>query len=382
MGESNTDDECFASAMNAALGRYNEFIDVRDPEVFATWHHTPGLRCLVCKHPVTAYRSRSHNPFVRHGKGAAAQRSSAAARSAHETFLHYRLKYWVRDQLRACGSTDAEVEVSIGDRRPDVFGNIAGRGYAVEIQWSPLDYLEARTRTHELKAAGAENVLWLTRSCNWVELLPALGIKNFDPPRNHYRAHTGYLARGRRGGLYVTEISVQDVLAQWAAGDVAWAYRDHYKAGWATVSDWEQHTKQQAAVIADQNRKLEAATTLISDQAHELETAKQQKQRLEDQRDELLDDKSLTQRRIETLRQSQVQASRTHTRELEAASKRAQELVGQGEQLQAKYRAALGQIKMLRDELASLKRALALLRPAAVLLVISCLVLGVFAWLT
>ncbi|MFG3621493.1 hypothetical protein [Nocardia sp. NPDC047654] len=77
MSDTYSGGECTAVEMNAALGRYNEFIDIRIPEKFDTWHGTPGLRCLVCRHPVVVYRSRAHNPFVRHHKGQAATRNAA-----------------------------------------------------------------------------------------------------------------------------------------------------------------------------------------------------------------------------------------------------------------------------------------------------------------
>ncbi|MGW5137557.1 hypothetical protein ACWEPH_00600 [Nocardia beijingensis] len=108
--------KCTGVEMNAALGRYNKFIDIRIPEKFDTWHGTSGLRCLVCRYPVV-YRSRARNPFVRHRKGQAATRNPVAAKTSRETFLHQRLKYWVRDELRNRGVSDAEVETPLGNRR-------------------------------------------------------------------------------------------------------------------------------------------------------------------------------------------------------------------------------------------------------------------------
>lgn len=261
MTESNALHECFASEMNAALGRYDEYIDIRNPKVFATWQRTPGLRCLVCRHPVTVYRSRAKNPFVRHQIGTAAARDSQATKNARETFLHYRLKYWVAAELKSHGSIDTRVEAHLDTRTPDVFGHINGRGFAVEVQYSALARPVAEARTRDLLATGADEVLWLTRPCSWAEKLPVLGIRSFNPDDNDYWAHTGFLAYLPQRGLSVAHVSVRAAIRDWVNGELAWAHQDHEKAGWATVTDWKQHTKAQAEEIATKKRQLADALT-------------------------------------------------------------------------------------------------------------------------
>ncbi len=255
------DTACYAKGMDAALGRYDEFIDVRNPDTFNAWRSTPGLRCLVCRHPVEAYHSSGQRPFVRHGKGHGATASPGEKRSATETFLHFRLKHWVCGELQAHGSADARVETRLAHRTPDVFGHIDGRGYAVEVQWSPLTYTEAAARTRDLFAAGADEVLWLTRTCSWIEKLPALGIKSFQGTGEDYQAHTGALTHRPQSGLQParTPVSIRRALHAWTAGELAWAYQDHKKAGWATVTDWKLHTRAQADEILQRKRQLFAA---------------------------------------------------------------------------------------------------------------------------
>ncbi|MFB8001526.1 competence protein CoiA family protein [Nocardia sp. NPDC056000] len=259
MDESSTAEQCFALEMTAALGRYDEFIDIAVEENFATWHKTAGLVCLVCRHPVVVYRSQAHNPFVRHSSGHGVDVSAKVRKAAGETFQHLRFKYWVRDELRARGVA-AEIEVWQDGRRPDVFGTRDGRGYAVEIQWSPLTVEEARARTVHHRGAGADEVVWLTRSCTWVEQLPALGIKSFTPAAGgHYFAHTGYLRHGRRAELRVEPVAVRQFFDAWLAGELAWGYRETEKAGWATVTDWTAYTAEQAENIEQMRRRVEVA---------------------------------------------------------------------------------------------------------------------------
>ncbi|WP_280435376.1 hypothetical protein [Nocardia carnea] len=252
---------CYATGMDTALGRYDELIDVRNSDTFNAWRNTPGLRCLVCRHPVEAYHSSRQRPYVRHGKGHAATGSPRQRKTADETFLHFKLKYWVCAELQVHGSSDAHVETRLERRTPDVFGHIDGRGYAVEVQWSPLAHAEALARTRDLLAAGADEVLWLTRTCAWAEKLPVLGVKSFRVAGDDYEAHTGYLAHRPRLGLRPAPISIRHALRSWTAGELVWAHQDHKKAGWATVTDWKLHTRAQADEILQRKRQLSAALT-------------------------------------------------------------------------------------------------------------------------
>ncbi|MFE3758025.1 hypothetical protein ACFXO9_27285 [Nocardia tengchongensis] len=269
--------------MTAALGPYGEYIDIRGEDVFQVWQKRAGLRCLVCGRPAEIYHSSVKNPFVRHGKGYGPNGTAAQRRSARETFLHYRFKYWVRDELRACGVA-AEVEVDLGARRPDVFGSTSnGRSYAVEVQWSDLDYEGAALRTAEQQTAGVHEVVWLTRNCDWVSRLPALGIASFTPTGSDYRAHTGFLTYDPGIGMAVTEVSVREVLKRWVAGELAWANKDHTQAGWATVTDWKLYTAAQADTIKDLQERLtstqkarDSFRATIKTQATQLETKQNQ----------------------------------------------------------------------------------------------------------
>ncbi|QBS40392.1 hypothetical protein DMB37_09955 [Nocardia sp. CS682] len=126
--------------------------------------------------------------------------------------MHYRLKHWVCAELRALGAADARLETHLDKRTPDVFGHINGRSYAVEIQWSGLAHDVAEARTHDLKASGAGEVLWLSRPCSWVEKLPVLGIKSFNPTGDDYWAHTGFLTYRTGLGLRPAQISVRAAL--------------------------------------------------------------------------------------------------------------------------------------------------------------------------
>ncbi|MFB8001516.1 hypothetical protein [Nocardia sp. NPDC056000] len=181
MNESAGSADCFAQRMTAALGPFGEYVDIASEDVFQTWQNRTGLCCLVCGRPAEIYHSKVRNLFVRHGKGYGPKGTAAQRRAARETFLHYRFKYWVRDELRVRGVA-AEVEVDLGVRKPDIFGESSdGRGYSVEVQWSDLSYENAAQRTADQQTAGVHEVVWLTRNCDWVARLPALGIASFAP---------------------------------------------------------------------------------------------------------------------------------------------------------------------------------------------------------
>jgi len=133
-------------------------------------------------------------------------------------------------------------------------------GASRRIQWSPLDYVDASIRTRHLRAAGADAVLWLTRSCSWIEQLPALGIKSFDPAESDpTTARTpGSSSSGPVPGCGSPRPRCV-TCSGWVTDELVWAFRDHKKAGWATVTDWQQHTKQQTDLIEGLRKKVAAA---------------------------------------------------------------------------------------------------------------------------
>ncbi|MGK8487090.1 competence protein CoiA family protein [Nocardia asiatica] len=370
--------ECTGVEMNAALGRYNEFVDIRIRAKFDTWHGTSGLRCLVCRYPVVVYRSRARNPFVRHRKGQAATRNPAAAKTARETFLHQRLKYWVRDELRNRGVSDAEVETPLGNRRPDVFGHFHGRGFAVEVQWSPLDVTGARARTEEMRAAGVDHVLWLTRGCNWVEQLPALGIKSFDPDDSDYRAHTGWLEMRPNIGLRVQEASVGAVLRQWVDGELAWACRDHTKAGWATVTDWEQHTKRQADIINGLGRKLASAQDAYAESQRTIAEEARQLREAHDQIDRATSTIDDQQHALAAARSRHA----TLTADLDTAKVDIDQARAQRDDLKQRHRKASDRAESLEDTLRETAQALATRTTILKALLVVCVVLVLAVLLT
>ncbi|NKX88022.1 competence protein CoiA family protein [Nocardia coubleae] len=258
-------DPCVAFKMNAALDPYRDhLIDIRVDENWEQWHGIGklGLRCVLCRRVVTPFLSTQKNRFVRHQSGEGASASTAAKRSAHESFLHQRCKYWVADQLREAGAI-AEVERQLGDRRPDVLAVRDGRRFAVEVQWSSLSLAAAQERTADLRRAGADEVMWLTRGYTWVEKLPTLGLHGFNPGSDGYTTEFGFLALTPSGGLRTASRPVRQALHQWLDGEIAWAYRDVEKAGWATVQDWAKHTKQQAEEIERLGGELGKATDKI-----------------------------------------------------------------------------------------------------------------------
>ncbi len=90
-----------------------------------------------------------------------------------------------------------------------------------------------------------------------------LGLYGFNPGSEGYATDFGFLAINPRGELRTATRPVGQALRQWLDGEIAWAYRDSEKAGWATVQDWAQHTKQQAEEIERLGGELGKATDKI-----------------------------------------------------------------------------------------------------------------------
>ncbi|WP_406272545.1 hypothetical protein OH799_32970 [Nocardia sp. NBC_00881] len=255
--------------MTAALTPGGEYVNIIDPAVFNSWHLRKGLSCLGCKNDLTVVE-RDQSRFLRHRPGTVAAGRSEA-HSGEETFLHNRMKHWVRNQLRQMGMTDAQVEQSVGNQTPDVYGHYQDRSFAVEVQWSPLAEKVARERTTGLRIAGVDHIVWLTRHCDWVSRIPALGIADFDPPDDEYTAFTGFYCAHSRG-MRESQLSVSSFLQQWIDNELGWAYIDLSRRGWATVTDWEERTRQQSATITNLKHDLQTRDAEIGQLKADLDT--------------------------------------------------------------------------------------------------------------
>ncbi|MFE3058720.1 hypothetical protein [Nocardia sp. NPDC059239] len=115
MNEFTCNGHCLTSETTAVLGRYDEFIDITEQEHFLPWRNTPGLRCLVCRHPVEVYHSSRKNLYVRHGKGHGFKGTAQDRKSAGEpscttgssTGCAMSFADWAWKPMSRCGRTAA-----------------------------------------------------------------------------------------------------------------------------------------------------------------------------------------------------------------------------------------------------------------------------------
>ncbi len=177
-----------------------------------------------------------------------------------------RLKYWICGRLLAFGAETAEVDQRVGIHRVDILWTAGERRYAIEVRGGPLDRALAREHTARLREAGCDGVLWLCQPGYWVPHLPALGIADFAPPACDYLAESGMLDAGN-SALAVPRrapFELREFLEGWVKGWIVWGYRDELTGGWATVQDWEHHTRTQAVVIARQRQELVNQRTALA----------------------------------------------------------------------------------------------------------------------
>ncbi|RDI59013.1 hypothetical protein [Nocardia pseudobrasiliensis] len=177
-----------------------------------------------------------------------------------------RLKYWLRGWLLACGADDAEVDRPLGAQTPSVLWRNGSRRYAIEVRSAPVALADAQERTARLRAVGCDEVLWLCPPGYWVARLPALGVDDFAPLVCRYQAVSGMLSAGPADVVRPHEDPwpVREFIEGWVAGELAWGYRDDTTGGWATVADWEQHTRAQALLIAQQRQELVHQRTALA----------------------------------------------------------------------------------------------------------------------
>ncbi|WP_280353727.1 hypothetical protein [Nocardia otitidiscaviarum] len=218
-----------------------------------------------------------------------------------------RLKYWLRGRLLAAGAETAHVDGTVGPLDPDVLWRQGDRVCAIQVCGAVPDLTRARHRTAALKAAGCTEVLWLCPPGWQIAHLPALALSDFAPADCDYRAVGGQLTPGP-GGLVTPgdkPWEIRDFIENWVAGEVAYGYRDEHTGGWATVADWERHTRTQAAVIARQRRELMNQRTALAlsrkaarDRSKLLSKLTHRLERAESSAQQHADELALAQRRI------------------------------------------------------------------------------------
>ncbi|MEU0538383.1 hypothetical protein [Nocardia sp. NPDC005978] len=176
-----------------------------------------------------------------------------------------RFKYWLRSRLATAG-VDAQVDVSIGTSTPDVLWRKGDRVCAIEITTSAPELARARAVTAALRTSGCTEIVWICPPGWWITQLPALALDDFAPEACDYRTVGGMLVAGP-GGVVSPDQSaceLRDFISDWVAEELAYGFRDEHTGGWATVTDWERHTRTQATVIARQRQELMNQRTALA----------------------------------------------------------------------------------------------------------------------
>lgn len=176
------------------------------------------------------------------------------------------MKYWLRGWLLACGADDAEVDRSLGAQTTGLLWHRDSRVCAIEIRSAPVTLEQAWERSIRLRAVGCNEVLWLCPPGYWVPHIQAVAVDDFAPDGTGYQVVAGLLETTVSGLATPStrQHTLREFIEDWVAGRVAWGFRDEDTGGWATVTDWEQHTNAQAAVIAQQRRELVHQRTALA----------------------------------------------------------------------------------------------------------------------
>ncbi|MFE3258392.1 hypothetical protein [Nocardia sp. NPDC059229] len=177
-----------------------------------------------------------------------------------------RLKFWLRGRLLAAGAEDVQLDVAVGARLSDVVWRKGDRSGVIEVSSAPPELARARAVTAELRAGGGGEVLWICPSGFWTAQLPALGLDDFAAEGCEYRVVGGLLSSGPGGVVSARQSAceLREFVTGWVAGEIAFGCRDEHTGGWATVTDWERHTRTQAAVIARQRQELMNQRTALA----------------------------------------------------------------------------------------------------------------------
>ncbi|MBF6128790.1 hypothetical protein IU504_24960 [Nocardia brasiliensis] len=177
-----------------------------------------------------------------------------------------RLKYWLCGRLLAFGADVAEVDRRVDGVPVDIYWRKGEREFVIEVRSGSLERTLAQEHTQRMRAAGITDVLWLCPPGYWVDHLHALGIADFAPPACDYLTVRGMLdtAHSAVAAPRRDPFELRDFIHGWVTGDIVWGYRDVTTGGWATVADWEHHTRTQATIIARQRQELVNQRTALA----------------------------------------------------------------------------------------------------------------------
>ncbi|MFB7716801.1 MULTISPECIES: hypothetical protein [unclassified Nocardia] len=218
-----------------------------------------------------------------------------------------RFKFWLRARLLSAGADEAQVDVAIGGLTPDLLWRIGDRVCAIEVHSAAPELARARQQTAALKSGGCTEVLWITPPGFWTAQLPALGIDDFAPAACDYKVLGGMLSGGPGGVVSPSQSAceLREFITGWVAEELAYGFRDEHMGGWATVTDWERHTRTQAAVIARQRQELQNQRTALAlarkatrDKTKQLIRLTQRLERTEASSQQQADDLAQARRRI------------------------------------------------------------------------------------
>ncbi|MGY1835063.1 hypothetical protein ACI79P_08135 [Blastococcus sp. SYSU DS0510] len=218
--------------------------------------------------------------WLRHNAVDAEQRHGATGAAGRESEEHVALTWWIHDCLEA-QSLSPKYDRTVGELRPDVYVEIQGRKLAYEVQLSPIPLETAHRRTESLQHQGYE-VLWVTRNVNWVDRLPSVGLRAETEKPDHYATTEvhgvyysvmeGYLSLDRRTrrlqpGLRRPALAtfLRDHLAKTVDWGPVQQTADGVQNGWASMTDWKQHTEWQARRIAELEARLDEGAGVRSD---------------------------------------------------------------------------------------------------------------------
>ncbi|WP_433593923.1 hypothetical protein [Nocardia sp. CA-145437] len=247
------------------------------------------------------------------GKGRAAGNGHAAGERCRETDCAdcrqdvRRLEFWLRGQLLAAGAEEVRLGTVVGAHTVDVLWRRGDRTCAIEVSSAPPELTRARLITAELRTGGCGEVLWICPPGFWTAQLPALGLDDFAAAGREYRVTGGLLTAGPGGVVSARQTSCEldEFVTGWVAAEIAFGCRDEHTGGWATVTDWERHTRTQAAVIARQRQELTNQRTALAlarkatrDKSKQLLRLNHRLERAEIAAQQQADDLAQTRRRI------------------------------------------------------------------------------------
>lgn len=176
-------------------------------------------------------------------------------------------------------------------QRVDVIASARLSRVLIRVELKPLDFAEVRRVQQSLRSANSEEfqdeTLWITFDCEWVDQVPAVGIRFLEEPASgslevgglHAVVDTGVLKYSHDNGVHQPTshtVGLGQFMTQRMARQIQFLPIDATHSGWGDNRMWQLGIRQLHARVGHLRKFARVSTAKLAALATEMEAKEQQ----------------------------------------------------------------------------------------------------------